>query len=105
MARKTPVSPEPTQGTPETMPATPEIPRSAPENIEKVTVAAPIGLNLRCGPSKSYASLKLLPDGAELSLHELPGKTEVPGWALVETAEGLFGWVCAEFLQAAAGPG
>lgn len=98
-------TPEPTQATPESPQTTPEIPQTAPENIVKVTVASPIGLNLRLGPSKSYASLKLLPDGAELSIHELPGKTEVPGWALVETAEGLFGWVCIDFLQAAAGPG
>ena len=97
-----PATPETTPATPETTPAAPEIPQIAPESIEKVTVASPIGLNLRCGPSKSYASLKLLPDGAELSVHELPGKTEVPGWALVETAEGLFGWACADFLQAAA---
>lgn len=112
MAKKTPVSPETTPATPEItpttpeiMPATPEIPQIAPENVEKVTVASPIGLNIRRGPSKSYASMKLLPDGAELSIHELPGKTEVPGWALVETAEGLFGWVCTDFVQAAAGPG
>lgn len=105
MAKKqTTVSSEPPQTTPETTSATPETTQIASENVEKVTVASTIGLNLRCGPSKSYASLKLLPDGAQLSIHELPGKTEVPGWALVETAEGLFGWVCIDFLQAA-GPG
>lgn len=109
MAKKqTTVNPELTQTTPESAqtasestPGTPEIPQIATEKTEKVTVASPIGLNLRCGPSKAYASLKLLPDGAELSIHELPGKTEVPGWALVETTEGLFGWVCADFLQTA----
>ncbi len=106
--KQTTVSPEPAQATPETaqiapeLPqATPETPQVAPENIETVTVDSPIGLNLRRGPSKSYAVLKLLWHGEELSVHELPGKTEVPGWALVETAEGMFGWVCADFLKTA----
>lgn len=99
----TQANPETAQVAPETPQTAPETPQTAPESIEKVTVASPIGLNLRRGPSKSYAVLKLLPDGTELSLHELPGKTEVPGWALAETYEGIFGWVCADFLKAAAG--
>ena len=89
------------QVTPETPQTAPETPQTAPESVEKVTVASSIGLNLRCGPSKAFERLELLPDGAELTVHELPGKTEVPGWALVETPAGLFGWVSADYLQAA----
>ena len=61
------------------------------------TVRAEAGLNIRVGPHKSYPSLGILPDGAEVELLELPGGVKVPGWYLATTQEST-GWVDTDFI-------
>lgn len=63
-------------------------------------VKAKDGLNLRCGPCKTFAPLTQLDNGTTVEIQTLPCNAEVPGWALVR-AGGHIGWVMAEFLQAA----
>lgn len=71
-----------------------------PPVAEKTCVVkAKDGLNLRCGPCKTYAPLAILPDGTEVSVLELPGNVEVPGWALVVNG-GTIGWVMTEYVEA-----
>lgn len=62
-------------------------------------VKAKDGLNLRCGPCKTYDSLAILPKDAEVSVLELPGNVDVPGWALVVN-DGTIGWVMTEYIEA-----
>ena len=61
------------------------------------TVRAEAGLNIRVGPHKSYPSLGILPNGAEVELLELPGGVKVPGWYLATTPDNT-GWVDADFI-------
>lgn len=63
-------------------------------------VKAKDGLNLRCGPSKTFAPLTVLPNGTTVEVKALPCNAEVPGWALVCVGD-YIGWVMAEFLQTA----
>jgi hypothetical protein len=63
-----------------------------------VVVRAPGGLNLREGPSTRFRVLEPLPDGALISVLELPYGVEVPGWALVHTGSRA-GWVDIRFIQ------
>jgi hypothetical protein len=63
-----------------------------------VVVRAPGGLNLREGPSARFRVLEPLPDGALISVLELPYGAEVPGWALVHTGSRT-GWVDIRFIQ------
>ena len=67
--------------------------------MQTVFVKADNGLNLRGGPGLGFQSWTVLPDGTALVIHPLPGGAEVPGWVLVETPDGLFGWVDRRFLS------
>lgn len=63
-------------------------------------VKAKDGLNLRRGPSKTFAPLTILDNGTAVEVHVLPCNAEVPGWAFVCAGEHV-GWVMAEFLKPA----
>lgn len=61
-------------------------------------VSAPLGLNLRIGPGPGYGVVKVLPNGAPVTVLPLPYGVEVKGWALVVSESGTRGWVKTEFL-------
>ncbi|MEG1683092.1 MAG: SH3 domain-containing protein [Oscillospiraceae bacterium] len=62
-------------------------------------VQSPFDLNMRAGPDKNFDVLAVLPDGAPVTVLSLPYGVEVPGWALLLSADGKPGWVMAEFLS------
>ena len=57
------------------------------------------GLNLRSGPAKTYDILSTLPNATTVEIQQLPGKAEVPGWALIQAGD-YIGWAMVEFLKA-----
>ena len=57
------------------------------------------GLNIRSGPAKTYDILATLPNGTTVEIQQLPGKVEVPGWALIQVGD-YIGWAMVEFLKA-----
>lgn len=61
-------------------------------------VAAPLGLNLRTGPGPGYGVVKVLPNGAPVTVLPLPYGVEVKDWVLVVSESGTRGWVKTEFL-------
>ena len=69
----------------------------APDKSPNAVVKAAAGLNVRMGPHKSYPSMGILADGAQVEALELPGGVRVPGWYLV-TAPDHTGWVDADFI-------
>ena len=91
------------QGTQEA-PAPVVDPQEVPQ-LEEDTVAAnyPGGLNLRDGPGLSFHVLGQAPDGAKLTVLQLPEGAEVPGFALVRyegSEDGpLVGWVNTDFVR------
>lgn len=71
-------------------------PNSAiPPGLNQARIAAPV--NMRTGPSKSSATLSVLPAGTEVAVAET-----VRGWVHIYT-EGSEGWVYATYLSGGAG--
>ena len=70
------------------------------DTVATCVVKAKDGLNLRCGPCKTFAPLTQLDNGTTVEIQALPCNAEVPGWVLVSAGE-YVGWVMAEFLKAA----
>lgn len=68
--------------------------------VVSCVVKAKDGLNLRCGPGKTFAPLTVLDNGTTVEIRMLPCNAEVPGWALVRAGD-YIGWVMTEFLQTA----
>ena len=86
---------------PDAAPQSEPAPELQPTEIRMVvTPPNSLRLNLREGPSKTFAVLDQLPAGTEVTVVELPYGTEVPGWLLVHM-ENHMGWAAAEFLQPA----
>lgn len=88
----------------QTAPEEPQVGQDAPEVDPEVTVTVNYegGLNLRDGPHRSFNSLAVVPDGAVLTVLQLPEGAEVPGWALIRCVvddEPLVGWVCTDFVR------
>jgi len=73
------------------------------EQLQPTTKVAVIdakkGLNIRSGPAKTYDILATLPNGTTVEIQQLPGKVEVPGWALIQVGD-YIGWAMVEFLKA-----
>ncbi len=89
-------------------PAPQEKPSQATPSLQEdtVTVDSPTGLNLRDGPGLQFNVLEELPDGASLTVLQLPEGAEVPGYALVRYTGGeggqdwpLVGWVNTDFVR------
>lgn len=66
---------------------------------EIAVIDAKKGLNIRSGPAKTYDILSALPNGTTVEIQQLPGKVEVPGWALIQVGD-YIGWAMVEFLKA-----
>ena len=77
-----------------------EAKQNTTDAVVACVVKAKDGLNLRCGPCKTFAPLTQLDNGTTVEIQALPCNAEVPGWALVRAGD-YIGWVMAEFLQAA----
>ena len=58
----------------------------------RLLVAAPAGLNLRRGPTKSYAVLAVLPEGSVVTVLDLPNDVEVPGGHWCPARQAPAGW-------------
>lgn len=67
----------------------------------RATVASPVGLNLRRGPGLEV--LRILPDGTELALVDVPAEAAIDGWCPVITDNGERGWVMEQYLQSLEG--
>ena len=65
--------------------------------IKKAAVSAENGLNLRRGPGLEV--LKILPDGAELQMVEIPEDAAIEGWCPVITGDGNRGWVMDQYIR------
>ena len=69
------------------------------EAVETNVVEAKDGLNLRCGPCKTFAALTILDNGTTVEILKLPYNVEVPSWVLVRAGDHI-GWVMTEYLKA-----
>lgn len=80
-------------------PETPEVIQPTPEQkvVRKAVVASATGLNLRRGPGLEV--LKILPDGAELQLVDIPPEATIEGWCPVIAGDGSRGWVMDQYIQ------
>ena len=95
--KKTDVIPEPEGFFP--APETPEVTQSSPERkpVRKAAVASDVGLNLRVGPCLDV--VRILADGEELALVDIPEDASIEGWCPVIAADGERGWVMSRYLR------
>jgi len=66
-----------------------------PQGSGSATMAASIGLVIRSQPKKTSAALGTLAKGASVEV-----KSKQGGWMLVETGDGVTGWVFGKYLTA-----
>ena len=95
--KKTDVIPEPEPVS--LAPETPEVIQPAPEQetVRKAAVASDVGLNLRRGPGLEVQ--RVLADGEELALVDIPEDASIDGWCPVITGDGERGWVMSWYLR------